>query len=695
MKRRLAFCLICCCLLFSGACQTKKVQASRPTDQQDSATVEYYNDLKAPEWTVLQGVKGNAYQLSQDADHSLTSSILENKENCSLSFWLKPTTNKPSTYLFSLVNESGEFLRMTNLTSKDDGTYQGLSLEMKVGDKDEWIVSNSAQSLSTYKNNYVVLNFENNRVHVYLNGQPVVDGTLPASINSLKNATFTMGKDTISYLNFMEGQFQDFKIEAKAKTAQDVLDEFNAFYPEVLLSELTFTQQDDLRDELALYPQINNQFDATWTSSNPEVIEVYKNRGLVHVPTAQQGDQRVTLTISTTIQKQTYSRDFEFVVRAESAETSLYRDEKQLPVNMGILFQDQMTLPQKADNGSEITWKVTSGEARIEANQLLKTTEAQKASLTLTATLTLGTAQKEVVIEGVIMDRYAGYILSYFNGNPEKETGKLAYSTDGLHWQDLNDGKSILTSSLGTGRIRDPFITRDAQGNFMILATEGYDNPSIYFWKSENLIDFTDHSLQKIAYFDQGLYSTGNRAWAPEMMYDPATKQYVIYFSDAQHEKSGSIFSVTTQDFQNFSYPKAQFNPGYQVIDGTIVALHGQYWMIYKDEREAAQTIFYSSATSLSDTFSKPFDSRFLFEEKYIEGPFILPNIEKQGEYFLYVDNYPNGKFFVARFSQLGDSPDFTWLEEGQYTLPNDDVRHGSAIAVTQKELDAIKQYYK
>ncbi|WP_448911109.1 hypothetical protein, partial [Holdemania massiliensis] len=118
------------------------------------------------------------------------------------------------------------------------------------------------------------------------------------------------------------------------------------------------------------------------------------------------------------------------------------------------------------------------------------------------------------------------------------------------------------------------------------------------------------------------------------------------------------------------------------------------YWMLYKDEREAAQTIFYTSTQDLNQGFTRRYDDLFIYNRKYIEGPFTLPSLHEPGVYYLYVDNYPNQCFYVARFSQLGETADFQWLAEGEYTLPNEDVRHGSAIPVTQKELDRILQAY-
>ena len=117
-----------------------------------------------------------------------------------------------------------------------------------------------------------------------------------------------------------------------------------------------------------------------------------------------------------------------------------------------------------------------------------------------------------------------------FNGDLGKETGKLAYS---LRWFALDRPETrdsqFLTSKLGTGRVRDPFIGRDAEGKFVILATEGYDNPSIYVWKSDDPINLNEHGLHRVAWFDKGLYSTGSRAWAPEMTYDPGGRWSDVY----------------------------------------------------------------------------------------------------------------------------------------------------------------------
>ncbi|MSA71168.1 LamG-like jellyroll fold domain-containing protein [Holdemania massiliensis] len=687
--------LLSLCLL--GGCQknTKTTHITDTSQAVDTAEVEYYNSTKAPEWTWREGIKMDAYLLTNDAEHTMESTILNGSDTATISFWIKPATNVPDLPLISVVNDQAEIMKLTNLTAREEGTLQGMALQMKAEGQEQWLISNNEFTLNTHRYNQVVLVFQATQVSVYLNGQPAMNGQIGASINQIEKSWLVVGKDAIAYGDCMEGQFQDFQIRKKALSAAEVEDEFDRFYPEVLLSEITIPNAEDLQENLTLYPEVDSQYEAQWTSSNPTFLKVENNAGVITKPTVEQGDQEVTLTLTTKVKNRSFQRDYLITIRAETPATKLLRDVKALPITLGTLLNAGSSLPTTAENGSQIEWKVISGNLRLEKNVLIKThPEEERVPVQLEATLMQGELKDTLTMDAVVLDAYAGYILSYFNGDLGKETGKFAYSQDGLHWTDLNQGKSILTSNLGTGRVRDPFIGRDKEGKFVILATEGYDNPSIYVWKSEDLVNFSDHGLHRVAWFDKGLYSTGSRAWAPEMTYDPETGDYVIYYSDAQDPKSGSMFAVTTQDFATFTYPMALFNPGYKVIDGTILRMHGQYWMLYKDEREAAQTIFYTSTQDLSQGFTRRYDDLFIYNRKYIEGPFTLPSLHEPGVYYLYVDNYPNQCFYVASFSQLGETADFQWLAEGEYTLPNEDVRHGSAIPVTQKELDRILQAY-
>lgn len=694
---KVLLCLISLTMI-SGCHRSKAptVQIPDTSQSQDTAEIEYYNSLKAPAWTVEMGVGMDAFKLTSDAEHTLESTILNNSSTATISFWLKPETNIPGLPLLSVVNEAGEILKLTNLTQRDDGTLQGMALQMKAEGQEQWLLSNSEFTLNTHRYNHLMLVLSGTQAAVYLNGRLAMNGDLGATVNQIEKSWLVVGKDGIAYGACMEGQFQDFRIRRQALSAEEAAAEFELFYPEVLLSEITIPNSDDLQDTLTLYPQLDNQYDAVWTSSKPEFLKIENNQGKITVPTAEQGDQQIILTLSAQVNGRRYQREFPVTVKALTPKTLIMRDRQALITNTGYLMNAETPLPAAGENGSIIEWTVTEGEVRIENNQLIKNNPGtERVPARLRAQLSLNGETTSESISVTVLDPYAGYVLSYFNGDLGKEGGKLALSTDGLHWTDLNDGKTLIKASEGTGRVRDPFIGRAKDGSFIILATEGYDNPSIYIWKSQDLTDFGTAVRKQIAWFDRGLYSTGQRAWAPEMTYDSETDQFFIYYSDAGDAKSGSIFAVRTTDFETFTYPESLFNPGYKVIDGTILRMHGRLWMLYKDEREAAQTIFYAAADHLSDGFLKRFDELFIYNRKYIEGPFVLPVLNEPGSYYLYVDNYPNQRFYVAKFSQLGDEADFRWLNEDEYALPNEDVRHGSAIAVTQKELDRLRTAYQ
>ena len=68
----------------------------------------------------------------------------------------------------------------------------------------------------------------------------------------------------------------------------------------------------------------------------------------------------------------------------------------------------------------------------------------------------------------------SAYLFAHFIG--EEKDGEQVYfsvSTDGLHWQDLNDSKPVLRSSIGERGARDPFIVRDPNsGVYYLIATD-------------------------------------------------------------------------------------------------------------------------------------------------------------------------------------------------------------------------------
>ena len=77
------------------------------------------------------------------------------------------------------------------------------------------------------------------------------------------------------------------------------------------------------------------------------------------------------------------------------------------------------------------------------------------------------------------------YIFTYFKGNGEDGL-HLAYSTDALHWQSLNDDQSILTPEVGEQKLmRDPAVIKGGDGIYHMVWTTGWTERGIGYASSK------------------------------------------------------------------------------------------------------------------------------------------------------------------------------------------------------------------
>ena len=663
------FCLLAGLL---GGCHTKFIQ-----DQ-----VEIYAP-EDPELFSTAGIDAQGYRLDAQTEHRIQSQILRSSKSFTISFWFKPEANFEWTTLLSMGRDDRHVMQLAT-SGNPTGERCGLNYSIQSGNKAYRVISEKEATVETGIYNHIVLTQEGNTVTLYINGEETASGNVAKQVKQLRTDELILGKSLIYNDPQAEGTFQNFQIINQAWTAEEVLAEFDRFYPKAVLDTFHFSNQDDLTDNLWFAENPVRDLYFSWSSDKPEIIT---DQGKLTKPTAAQGDQEVTITAKVEHKGQTFTKDFKFAVLADSPKTRLKRDRIAVNNDFQPLMNENDVLPAAAENGSGLEWTVLSGGIELQENRIVKTTASEKVNARLRVTIRQGELSETIERDVVVLDAFTGCVLSYFNGELGEERGKLAYSRDGLHWTDLNRGEAVLSSELGNGRIRDPFIGRDRDGNFVLLATEGFDNPDIYLWRSSDLVTFTDHQLVPVSLWDPFLKMSGTRAWAPEMSYDPQQDLYYIYFSDPTEKDESALYYVTTRDFEHYSYPGNFFKPGYTVIDGTVLQTQGKYWLFYKDERKAAQTIYYASTDALSKLFGEAYDQEFLFPLRFMEGPFVFP-VNGEDQYYLY------GTFHVAQFSTLGEDSDLRWLEESEYTLPNEDVRHGSATPVTEQELQRLLQAY-
>lgn len=649
-------------------------------------TTESYAVNPLNESSIIEGLGSEAYTLSDEYIHVMDSKILDKSDNISISLWLNSNSNFNWTTILSMGNDSDNFFHLSS-SGNPDGTLSGVNFSINSGSGIERVLSDPKFIIEVGVFNHIVITLDKKNLSIYLNGVMIGNENLSSSIKDLGCDELLVGRSNVFTDPKVNGAFQDLSIYNYALTEEEISEMFNDKFPMAVLSSIDFGDTSDILKDIHL-PK-NTKLDISWISSDETIIN---NSGQVNVPSDLSDNIEVFLDAKIQYKNQDYSRRFSFWILADSDSTNIKRSKTYLNNEMDYFINDNDILPsQIQEYDTNVNWKLLSGDAEIINGKIIKNSDESKIPIVLKAEISSGELKEEIDFKCLLLDEYVAYIMSYFNGQYEQETGKLAYSYDGLNWVSINKAGSIITSDLGTKRVRDPYINRDKNGNFIVLATQGWDNPEIYFWRSDDLITFYDHKLIRITLSDHYINLTGQRAWAPEVYYDYEHDYYTILFSDPRGEKlnDGSMYYVTTKDFQSVSYVSRIIKVNYPIIDATFLVIDGDYWSFYKDN--FAGTIFTASSKELYNTVWTVYDEEFIFEKRYIEGPFV---IEKNDSYLLYVDNYKKQKFYVAEFDQLGKQSNLKWLDESLYVLPESDVRHASVIEITQTELDNILEAY-
>jgi hypothetical protein len=278
-----------------------------------------------------------------------------------------------------------------------------------------------------------------------------------------------------------------------------------------------------------------------------------------------------------------------------------------------------------------------------------------------------------------------------------------AISLDGYHWKLANGGKPVVPPTDPKELMRDPFIQRASDGGFRMVWTWSWYKPLVIgYSESKDLLTWTPHRQLDVFANEP----TAVNVWAPALYYEPAQKCWLILWSstipgrfagDDSGDKAGNsplnhrIFSTSTKDFKSFTPSKLFFDPGYSVIDATILPPtkpHDSFVLIYKDERKIPLQKHLLTATGPSiegpwSNLSQP------ISETWSEGAAIIPvraTADSPAGYLAYYDHYSQGQHYGAVFS-----PDLThWTDAlGKISFPAG-MRHGSFVQITQAEYDRL-----
>jgi hypothetical protein len=283
------------------------------------------------------------------------------------------------------------------------------------------------------------------------------------------------------------------------------------------------------------------------------------------------------------------------------------------------------------------------------------------------------------------------YMFSYFIGNGEDGL-HLAYSYDGMKWEVLNNNQSYLVPQVGKDKLmRDPCIISGPDNKFHMVWTVSWGEKGIGYASSEDLIHWSEQKYIPVMEHEP----TARNCWAPEVFYDKASKQYLIFWSTTipgrfpETESEGDagynhrMYYVTTKDFREFSETKLFYDQGFNVIDGTLSKHKNKYILFLKDETRTPpeKNIRIATSGKLTGEYSKA--SAPITGNYWAEGPTPV----KIGKYWVvYFDKYIDHNMGAVRSSDLKNWEDIS----GQVEFP-EGTRHGTVFKVSEEVFNRLK----
>jgi hypothetical protein len=174
-------------------------------------------------------------------------------------------------------------------------------------------------------------------------------------------------------------------------------------------------------------------------------------------------------------------------------------------------------------------------------------------------------------------------------------------------------------------------------------------------------------------------------SWAPEVHYDPKNQRYIIFWASTVPgkfpETAGTgddqynhrIYSTTTSDFQTFTPTKLFFEPGFDVIDATVIPIGQRYCLIVKDE--TLKPVKKNLRLAWADDINGPYtDLSAPFTRQWVEGP---TAIQIGDDTIVYFDCYRDHHFGAMKSKDMKTWEDIT----SQMVFPPR-IRHGTVIAI-------------
>jgi beta-xylosidase len=283
------------------------------------------------------------------------------------------------------------------------------------------------------------------------------------------------------------------------------------------------------------------------------------------------------------------------------------------------------------------------------------------------------------------------YLFSYFKQNG-RDGLHLAFSHDGFKWTALNGDSSLLRPTVSKDSLmRDPHIIKGPDDLYHMVWTVSWNAKGIGYATSPDLINWSEQRYLPVM---EGEDSARN-CWAPELNYDSRSKQYIIYWSTtisgrfpnkdtaAESRYNHRMYYVTTTDFVHFTPAKLLYEPGYSVIDASIVRKGRRYIMFLKNETRwpEEKNIRIARARHIEGPYSKA--SAPITGKYWAEGP---TAVKINGSWVVYFDKYRDHRYGAIRSKNLR-----AWEDVSARLSMPPGIRHGTVFTISAEAFSRLQ----
>lgn len=282
------------------------------------------------------------------------------------------------------------------------------------------------------------------------------------------------------------------------------------------------------------------------------------------------------------------------------------------------------------------------------------------------------------------------YLSTSFH-EPATDGLRYIYSEDGIHWDSISG--TWLKPEVGTQKVlRDPSITRTPDGTYHLVWTSSWKGDNGFgYASSKDLIHWSKE--QKIPVMAKE--PTTVNVWAPEVFYDDVKKEFVVVWASCvpnrfargveDENNNHRLYYITTKDFKTISETKLFYDPGFSVIDATIVKRGNQdYVLVLKDNTRAMRNLKVAFAKSPTGPYTP---ASVPFTESFVEGP----TTAKVGDdYYIYFDVYERKIFGAMKtrdFIHFQNKTDELKMPKGH--------KHGTIVKIPYSDLKRLLKAQK